>query len=998
MSTLFNDAYKGLNSRQKEAVDTIDGPVMVIAGPGTGKTQILTLRIATILQKTDTSSDGILCLTFTRAGVKAMRERLHKYIGEDARGVGIQTFHSFGIGLVEKYFELLDFDSPPAILKDDEAVLLVDELLHLRDWKHLHSRGNPALYFNDLKSLISFLKREGLSSFDLMAEIDRDIETLKNDPDNISSRGETKGQLKKDTQKKIESLSRTREVATFFEEYETLKMKKGVMDYDDVLTFAVKLVQENESVRADLRENFLYVLVDEHQDSSGVQNAFLQAVWRDTEKPNIFVVGDDRQLIYGFGGASLSYFEEFKTVFGKAHLITLTENYRSTAPILALADTLLKSSLTTEKLNSNLEGSHPVSLFEYVYPRDEILGAGVYFKKLITEGTLPEECVLLVPKNRHIRPAVQVFKDMGLPVRSSIGVSFFEARETRSLRNVLEVVSNPFDPVHLAKTILDSLSGIPVLKAHTFLHKTNTYTLSLESLISHEKNGGLFDENNPIAKWGKSLSSWLEYSHTHSLLETVHRIGNEFLVDSANGHEDLVQKVEIVRTCIHLVTEHSEKNKNENLKDFLAYLTRLEEYNHTLTTAVLGGDKGISVMTLHGSKGLEFENVWIAHMNQSVLMASKRMAFSLPEKLQERIETKDKAVAKREAYVAITRAKKMCTLSYATTSHTGGTLELAEIFADIPQEHFAKKEYSETEKELLEHTPRIYVEKQEPQKNDELEVLKKDVSEIYTDAKVSVTLLNNFFECPWKWYFRNLLKLPDLKTESLKFGSAIHSTIEHILLENKKPTSVFIKNTISLQLEKEGVSDKSALARLTREGLEAVEVWMEKYYPHLAKDRTTERSVSYRDVRFPDLTMYGKIDLTERFPDGRLVVTDFKTGSSKTSGVIEKRDEEGRLSTFMRQLAMYSYLVYGAEKGKVVDSSRLLFLEADLDDKNGVYSAHVGGEEIELLARDITDYNTFLKSGEWTNRPCNFKPYGSGGGECEHCALAKKIYGAVGNK
>ena len=155
MSTLFNDAYKGLNSRQKEAVDTIDGPVMVIAGPGTGKTQILTLRIATILQKTDTSSDGILCLTFTRAGVKAMRERLHKYIGEDARGVGIQTFHSFGIGLVEKYFELLDFDSPPAILKDDEAVLLVDELLHWRDWKHLHSRGNPALYFNDLKSLIS---------------------------------------------------------------------------------------------------------------------------------------------------------------------------------------------------------------------------------------------------------------------------------------------------------------------------------------------------------------------------------------------------------------------------------------------------------------------------------------------------------------------------------------------------------------------------------------------------------------------------------------------------------------------------------------------------------------------------------------------------------------------------------------------------------------------------------------------------------------------------
>ncbi|MBP6856053.1 MAG: ATP-dependent helicase [Candidatus Pacebacteria bacterium] len=998
MSNLFQEAYKGLNLRQKEAVDTIEGPVMVIAGPGTGKTQILTLRIARILQETDTSGDGILCLTFTRAGVKAMRERLHKYIGEDARSVGIQTFHSFANTLVEKYYELLEFEMPPKLLKEEDAVLVVDQLLHARDWKHLHSRGNPALYFNDLKNLVSLLKRERLSHFDFMVEIDRDIDRLKNDPDSISTRGESKGNLKKEIQKKIESLSRTKEVAIFYELYESYKKENDLVDYDDVLEYAVKLVEENDGVCADLREAYLYVLVDEHQDSSGVQNAFLQAVWKSTEKPNIFVVGDDRQLIYGFGGASLSYFEEFKTAFGKAHLITLTENYRSTAPILSLADTLLKSSLTHEKLNSNREETHPVSLFEYVYPRDEIIGAGLYFKQQIENGIAPEECALLVPKNRHVLSALSTLQNLGIPVRSTHGVSFFDAHETQSFRNVLSVMVNPFDTIALSQTILDRTSNIPILDAHTFLHETDTRKLSVDTLVGHGKSGSLFDDANTISKWGKTLSLWITYSHTHSLIEIIHKIGNELLVEKAVGHEELVLRVEIVRTSIHLATEFSEKNKKATLADFLNYLNRLEQYNHSLSMATLGGDKGVSVMTLHGSKGLEFEHVWIGHMNESVLMASKKAMFVLPESLQAKVEQKDKAVAKRELYVAITRAKKHCIISHATTSHTGGTLELAEILQEIPQDIFDKKDATHTQNELLADDPRVYVSMEEKPESDALVILKENVSEIYTDAKVSVTLLNNFFECPWKWYFRNLLKLPDLKTESLKFGSAVHSTIEKILLEDKKPTSAFIKKTISEELEYEGVTDTSALTRLTREGMEAVEVWMEKYYPHLAKDRTTERSLSYRDSRFPDLTMYGKIDLTERFPDGRLVVTDFKTGTSKTSGMIEKRDDEGRLSSFMRQLAMYSYLVYGAEKGKVVDSSRLLFLEADLDDKNGVYSTHVGNEEIDLLVRDISDYVRLLSSGEWVDRPCNFKPLGSGASVCEHCELAKRVYGAVSSK
>jgi DNA helicase-2/ATP-dependent DNA helicase PcrA len=142
----------------------------------------------------------------------------------------------------------------------------------------------------------------------------------------------------------------------------------------------------------------------------------LKAVWRGVEEPNIFVVGDDRQLIYAFSGASLSYFEEFSHIFGRAKLIVLTENYRSTAPILSIADDLLKSSITNEHLNSNRKGENKIILSSYNYPRDEIIGAGLYFKQKISEGLDPNECVLLVPKNYNVRSAIGILSNMDLPI------------------------------------------------------------------------------------------------------------------------------------------------------------------------------------------------------------------------------------------------------------------------------------------------------------------------------------------------------------------------------------------------------------------------------------------------------------------------------------------------------------------------------------------------------------------------------------------------------
>lgn len=989
----FEEAYKKLNKEQKEAVDSTEGPVMVVAGPGTGKTQILTLRIGNILKNGSSEANGILCLTFTNSGVSAMRKRLEDYIGKDAKNVSISTFHSFAISLIEKYYELLDFSEMPKLLDDNEAVFLVDEILNNNDWEYISPRGNPAMYFNDLKQLVGILKRERISDKDLLFYIDQDIENLKNDPESISTRGETKGQIKKEIEKKIDQLLRTKEVVSFYKIYEQKKKEKSFMDYDDVLEYAVKLVEDFEDVRDDIKENYLYVLVDEHQDSSNVQNSFLRAVWVGVEKPNIFVVGDDRQLIYGFSGASLDYFKEFEHIFGKAKLIILKENYRSTSAILSLADDLLKSSIAQDGLNSNRKGSHQTNLFEYSYPRDEVIGAGLYFKEKIESGINPNECALLVPKNYHVRTAIEILSGMDLPVSSGKNLSLFSVPEGDYLRRILNIIVDPLDSISMSKTLLDKTSNIPYLDAQKFLRKTKADNLTIDELINFGSQNGLFAGEDAISKWGKKLEKWVNELHDKLPSVVIGVIGNELLIPSSLNNDELLTRVEIVRSFIHLATLFEEKNKKATLGEFLEYINRLESYGTHIELAKFGNENGIKVMTLHKSKGLEYECVWVAHMNEETFMSEKRGAFTMPEKIKEHINKRDIESAKRELYVAVTRAKDFCTISYARENYNGAVLELADIIKDLPNSHFNKKGSEETEKEILDYDPKTYIYEKNIENKGQISDIVSFVKDNYADVKVSVSMLNNFFECPWKWYFRNFLRLPETKMIHLSLGTVVHETIEFILKSDGLPKDGEIKNRIDFLLSREGVVDENEKRRLSKDAYQAVKNWIDNYYSHLEKDFKSERSVSFVDKKnFPNLSMYGKIDLTEYLPGGSIAVTDFKTGSPKTKSVIEKVDDDGYMSDLMRQLAMYSYLLSGDDKGGRVVSSKLIFLEAEKGDKNSLYQTKISDEQIDLLKKDIREYDEALSSGSWVERECKFKSYGASSRECEYCKLAQNLF------
>ena len=988
----FEIEYKKLNAQQRDAVDSLDGPVMVIAGPGTGKTQVLALRIANILDKTDTPDNGVLCLTFTNAGVHAMRERLLKLMGSRGAKVVVSTFHAFSKNLIDKYYSLVGFDELPTLLDDTESIALVDEILEAGVWEHLRPRSDSAKYFSDLKSLISLLKRENYSPEKFLLEIEAEIENIQNDPENISSRGATKGELKKEIKNKIESLLRTKEVVSFYEQYEKLKFERAFLDYDDVLTYAVQLVQTSDEVKAFLRENYLYVLVDEHQDSSGVQNAFLEAVWAETEKPNIFVVGDDRQLIYGFGGASIEQFTNFRGLFGKAKEITLVENYRSTQTILDAAEALLQSVLAKGKLKSNSKAKEEkIIIKECDYPRDEIISAGLEIKKQIESGIPESECAILLPKNYQVRAAVQILRDMGITVASSGTVSFFAQPETLTIRRILSALADPFDSESLGELLLDATIGIPVLSAHQFL-RANVRKINLETLSQYANS---FLPTDQIARFGVQMNDWMKSSQELGIYALVQKIGEDLFFVNPVDHELLVRRVEIIRTYLHLLSGIQNKNPNIKLGEFVEHLNRLEHYGHEIPLAVFSANSGVKVLTLHGSKGLEFTFVHIAHLDEGSLMKGRRQGFALPERVESLIQAKDELVARRELYVAITRAKAHCTLSYSRHSYTGGELLPASILADMPENLVEKQNISETEGELLKNDPKIYIARGPAKNKTSLAELSQIVAGEFAKLNVSVTLLNNFFECPWKWYFRNLLQLPEAKTESLLLGSAVHSGIEYIIKNREAGDFKNLDEIILQSLEKENISDEKMIKRMARETKYILENFIKNYLPKISENAKSERSISYHDVHFPDLKFYGKIDLTEssddNFGQGFVEVTDFKTGSGKSKNIIEKRDEEGRLSSFTRQLAMYTYLITGAEKGTEVTLSKLLFLEEDPKSKDVVYATKISGEEMELLKQDFTDYNELLQSGEWVNRKCYAKMYGKNE-ECEHCAKAKKLY------
>ena len=330
----FEKAFAELNTAQKEAVEAIYGPVMVIAGPGTGKTQILAVRIANILKTLpDTKPDEIVALTYTESAVASMRTRLAGLIGASAYRVRIHTFHGFARLILEMRPDLFPRTATGTQLSEVSSIALMENLLDAGTYTRIRNPKDPYRLAKNLVNFLSNLKREYYTPEAYRAELTEQLTRVLEDPERINEKGKYAGKEKGTFKTKREKIEKHLEVADLYARYVHTLEEKNLYDYEDLIGEAVRGLETNEDFRYEVGERMQFVLADEHQDANPAQNKLLELVTDFDGKPNLFVVGDEKQAIYRFQGASLAAFFSFKDKYPDAKIILLTENYRSTKEI-----------------------------------------------------------------------------------------------------------------------------------------------------------------------------------------------------------------------------------------------------------------------------------------------------------------------------------------------------------------------------------------------------------------------------------------------------------------------------------------------------------------------------------------------------------------------------------------------------------------------------------------------------------------------------------------
>src|SRR5688572_6707037 len=440
----FAEEYNRLNERQREAVDNIEGPVMVIAGPGTGKTQILASRIGKILLDTDASPESILCLTYTDAGVVAMRKRLLQFIGPDAYKVNICTFHAFCNDVIQDNLSLFEKTSLDPV-SDLEKIQLLKELIDTFPKNHPLKRYRGDVYFeiNNLQSLFSTMKREGWTPSFIIQRIDAYLVDLPNRDEFIYKKKYKDfqaGDLKKDKmEEQKERMEKLKAAVNEFDAFQQLLRKRNRYDFDDMINWVINAFETNKNLLANYQEKYQYILVDEYQDTSGTQNRIVELLINYWDKPNVFVVGDDDQSIYRFQGANVANMLDFANNYKDSLLVVLSNNYRSTQPILDISTTLISRnedrlvkqlpSLVKQLISSNLrlnQLTHPPVIREYENQQQEMIGITLQIEELIKNGTAPGRIGVIYKENKYGEELTKYCQLRNIPVYSKRRLNIFE--------------------------------------------------------------------------------------------------------------------------------------------------------------------------------------------------------------------------------------------------------------------------------------------------------------------------------------------------------------------------------------------------------------------------------------------------------------------------------------------------------------------------------------------------------------------------------------------
>lgn len=971
-STLFETLYKKLNKAQKQAVDAIEGSVMVVAGPGTGKTQILSLRIANILLKTDTAPSSILAIAFTESAVKAMRKRLLRIIGSRAYEIPIYTFHGFANDRIQEFPDFFPKVIGGEPLSDIERVAIIEEILLGGTWQKLRPSGDPLFYVKSVSSVIQSIKREGYTPSVFSAYVAKQQEEYDKTPDKIHEKGAYKGEIKADFRDLQEKIDKNKELAEVFSLYESKLREKRFYDFEDMIIELVAALKSHQHFLRILQERYQYILVDEYQDTNSAQNSIVDLLASFHQNPNVFAVGDDKQAIYRFQGASVLNFVSFQEKYPGTLLIKLEENYRSTKPILDSSHALILNNASNQKefiapLRSQLESIDKITIAEAPDETSEYAHMFDDIEKRVAEGGIPEEIAIIYRDNSDADPLIRMLDVRGIVYNIASDSNIFDDRDVSKLLDFFKTLAHIDEPAHLGKVILfdfiQAKFGIAFEDAAGMLREAHNSRKPLLSVVK-ERHRPLFDMLTCFAK--KASNEALPDVIDDSIAESGFK---EHLISGPKNHA-VADKIKVL---IEECERYVRKNRHATMADFIDHIERIRTHNLSLRS---GSEShvGVQLMTAHKSKGLEFDVVHIVGATNGHWSNKKMQShFYLPGII------KDPGAGKLEDdrrlfFVAVTRARKSLMVSYPTRALDGKELLPAPFVEELGEMHSVRVKIPQSE---LFASSKIVLSQTERFKR-----YQEYIRSFFREQGLSVTALNNYLQCPWKYFFQNLLALPAIKSKPQLYGTAIHEALRYAgkdFIHSKKTTKEDVLSYFSRALEKLPLGERD-FAELKAKGQKALST----YINHVSWQPSME--IEYRiTLPYHETELKGNIDKIELFENGNAVVTDYKTGSPKS-----RNDIMGNTKTshgdYYRQLVFYKMLFEGsplktrhAFKEGVID-----FVEPDAKDNVRSERFTITDEEVVALKELLNKVIGEIENLSFAGRKCEED-------DCEFCKLSESL-------
>ena len=612
--------YDTLNNEQREAVFCTEGPLLMLAGAGLGKTRSLTHRIAYLIEEKGVAPWNILAITFTNKAAQEMRERVDALVGYGSEDIWISTFHATCSRILRRHIDLLGYDRNFTIYDaSDQKSLMKEVLKEMKiDTKQFPERS--------VMSEISSAKNEYKSPLDYRNEYGSNF--------------------------------RNQRIADIYEHYQKRLKENNALDFDDLLVKMVDLFQTNPDVLEHYQDRFQYIMVDEYQDTNTVQ--FLLVSLLAKKYRNLCVVGDDDQSIYKFRGANIYNILNFEKVFPDAQVIRLEQNYRSTQNILNAANGVIANNKgrKEKKLWTENQKGELVHFKQYDTEYDEADGVVSRINFLAMRGVQYKDMAILYRTNAQSRIFEEKLKQKNIPYAIVRGISFYDRKEIKDLMSYLKVVDSGMDDLSVKRIINVPKRGI----GQTTINRLQEFAILnqmsfLDAVFNADEIPEVTRALAKLHKFADMIEEFREYASEHEISELLEHILDvtQYRAElEAEGTDESISRLEDIEELFNDIAYYEEEEENPNLRDFLA-----EKDMYTLNAGIDNledENNKVLLMTLHNAKGLEFNNVFLGGMEEGVFPGFGAMMSGDESEIEEE---------RRLCYVGITRAKERLFLSAA---------------------------------------------------------------------------------------------------------------------------------------------------------------------------------------------------------------------------------------------------------------------------------------------------------------------------------------------